>query len=121
MGHESGERDRERDWGEREKEREYTAAKERVCCKGTGRVGRERKRESGEYVRRVRERVCLEMHLGDREREGVKDRKRLSERRKVKHRNGGRKKKKRGLKGDNESEAKGRDCGESVSPSCRHP
>lgn len=42
-------------------------------------------------------------------------------RRKVKHRNGGRKKKKRGLKGDNESEAKRRDCGESVSPSCRHP
>lgn len=123
MGHESGERDRERDWGEREKERECTAAKERVCCKGTGRVGRERKRESGEYVRRVRERVCLEMHGGDRERESgrwVKDRKRLSERRKVKHRNGGRKKKKRGLKGDNESEAKGRDCGESVSPSSRH-
>lgn len=107
-------REIEREWGEREKERE------RVCCKGTGRVGRERKRESGEYVRRVRERVCLEMHLGDREREGVKDRKRLSERRKVKHRNGGGKKKKRGLKGDNESEAKGRDCGESVSPSCRH-
>lgn len=83
-----------------------------------------RERESGEYVRRVRERVCLEMHGGDRERESgrwVKDRKRSSERRKVKHRNGGRKKKKRGLKGDNESEAKGRDCGETVSPSCRHP
>lgn len=59
MGHESGERDRERVG--RERERECTAAKERVCCKGTGRVGRERKRESGEYVRRVRERVCLEM------------------------------------------------------------
>lgn len=113
--------EREREWGERKKERE-SAAKERVCCMGTGRVGRERK--SGEYVRRVRERVCLEMHGGDRERESgrwVKDRKRLSERRKVKHRNGGRKKKKRGLKGDNESEAKGRDCGETVSPSCRHP
>lgn len=54
MGHESGERDRERVGRERERERECTAAKERVCCKGTGRVGRERK--SGEYVRRVRER-----------------------------------------------------------------
>lgn len=61
MGHESGERDRERELGEREKERESALRRKRVCCKGTGRVGRERKRESGEYVRRVRERVCLEM------------------------------------------------------------
>lgn len=85
---------------------------------------REKEREWGICEKSKRERVCLEMHGGDRERESgrwVKDRKRLSERRKVKHRNGGRKKKKRGLKGDNESEAKGRDCGESVSPSCRHP
>lgn len=72
-------------------------------------------------MRRVKERVCLEMYGGDRERESgwwVKDRKRLSERRKVKYRNGGRKKKKRGLKGDNESEVKGRDCGEIVFLSC---
>lgn len=65
-------REIEREWGEREKERESALRRKRVCCKGTGRVGRERKRESGEYVRRVRERVCLEMHLGDREREGGK-------------------------------------------------
>lgn len=39
-------------------------------------------------------------------------------RRKVKYRNGGRKKKKRGLKGDNESEVKRRDCGEFVFLSC---
>lgn len=61
-------REIEREWGE--KERESALRRKRVCCKGTGRVGRERKRESGEYVRRVRERVCLEMHLGDRERGG---------------------------------------------------
>lgn len=57
MGHGSGERDRERVG----RKRESALRRKRVCCKGTGRVGRERKRESGEYVRRVRERVCLEM------------------------------------------------------------
>lgn len=98
-------REIEREWGEREKERECTAAKERVCCKGTGRVGRERKREREWGICEKSKRESLFRDA----------------RRKVKHRNGGRKKKKRGLKGDNESEAKRRDCGETVSPSCRHP
>lgn len=100
-------REIERETGARERKRESALQRKRECvAREQGEWDeRERERESGEYVRRVRERESLFRDA----------------RRKVKHRNGGRKKKKRGLKGDNESEAKGRDCGESVSPSCRHP
>lgn len=98
-------REIEREWGEREKERESALRRKRECVA----------REQGEWDERERERewgICEKSKRESLFRDA---------RRKVKHRNGGRKKKKRGLKGDNESEAKRKDCGESVSPSCRHP
>lgn len=105
MGHESGERDRERVGRERERERVHCGERESVLQgnRESGTREKEREREWGICEKSKRESLFRDA------------------RRKVKHRNGGRKKKKRGLKGDNESEAKRRDCGESVSPSCRHP